>query len=324
MVSVAVVVPVRDGVPALGTPETICEALDAVAATSSCRVVLVGTGTSDAAAGLGEAGFADVAFLLAETRRIAFGAWAAGLAGIVEGDRLVLLPGSVDGRDLGPRIAAELRRPFVAGATTVDFGHVVVPRASGRALIAAALSGPTVVTLQPGARDAERTPQSEPVTPVVPADFTVPEDRRDATVIEVSAADAATVDLAEASFILGAGIGLGAQAAVEDLRVVAAALDASVGGTRVVTDEEWLAHERQIGTTGVVVDPSTYVAFGISGAVQHTSGLGSPEHVISVNTDAHCPMMQRSDLAIVSDAPAVVAELRRRLGAHGEPGEEVS
>jgi electron transfer flavoprotein alpha subunit len=47
-----------------------------------------------------------------------------------------------------------------------------------------------------------------------------------------------------------------------------------------------------------------YLSFGISGAVQHTSGLGHPDHVISVNTDPHCPMMQMSDLAIVADANA--------------------
>jgi len=44
------------------------------------------------------------------------------------------------------------------------------------------------------------------------------------------------------------------------------------------------------------------VSFGVSGAVQHTSGLGAPEHIISVNTEPHCPMMAMSDLAIVSDA----------------------
>ncbi len=57
-----------------------------------------------------------------------------------------------------------------------------------------------------------------------------------------------------------------------------------------------------------------YVSFGISGAVQHTSGLGNPERVISVNTDAHCPMMQLSDLAVVSDANAVLQELEGQTG----------
>ena len=70
---------------------------------------------------------------------------------------------------------------------------------------------------------------------------------------------------------------------------------ASVGATRVITDRGWVGHERQIGTTGVIVDPQLYIAFGISGAVQHTSGLGRPDHIISINTDPHCPMMQLAD-----------------------------
>jgi len=77
----------------------------------------------------------------------------------------------------------------------------------------------------------------------------------------------------------------------------------------VVTDRGWVAHERQIGTTGVVVDPDLYLAFGVSGAVQHTSGLGYPAHIISVNTDQHCPMMQLADLAIVADANETLAAL---------------
>jgi electron transfer flavoprotein alpha subunit len=56
------------------------------------------------------------------------------------------------------------------------------------------------------------------------------------------------------------------------------------------------------------------MAFGISGAVQHTSGLGQPDHVISINTDPHCPMMQLADLAVIGDANAVLDELLRQLG----------
>jgi electron transfer flavoprotein alpha subunit len=86
-----------------------------------------------------------------------------------------------------------------------------------------------------------------------------------------------------------------------------------MGATRVVTDRGWVPHERQIGTTGVVVDPDLYLAFGVSGAVQHTSGLGNPTHIISVNTDPHCPMMQLSDLAIVADANETLVALEALL-----------
>jgi electron transfer flavoprotein alpha subunit len=88
-----------------------------------------------------------------------------------------------------------------------------------------------------------------------------------------------------------------------------------MGATRVITDRSWVHHDRQIGTTGVVIDPELYVSFGVSGAVQHTSGLGHPDHIISVNTDPHCPMMSMSDLAIVADANETLDELLRLLDA---------
>ena len=62
-----------------------------------------------------------------------------------------------------------------------------------------------------------------------------------------------------------------------------------------------------------MVDPRLYLAFGISGAVQHTAGLGQPDHVISVNVDRHCPMMELADLAVVADANATVEQLERLL-----------
>jgi electron transfer flavoprotein alpha subunit len=139
----------------------------------------------------------------------------------------------------------------------------------------------------------------------------------DAELIVVLPADPATMDLSEAPRIVAAGAGLGSEDAVHRLGVLALALGASAGATRVVTDLGWMPTDRQIGTTGVTVDPELYLAFGISGAVQHVSGLGRPEHVISVNTDASCPMMALADLAIVTDAPALVAALLDRLDRPG-------
>jgi electron transfer flavoprotein alpha subunit len=139
------------------------------------------------------------------------------------------------------------------------------------------------------------------------------EPSNDAAFVEERQPDAATMDLAEAKKIFGGGAGLTEESTFHQLGEVAAHLGASMGATRVVTDRGWVGHSRQIGTTGVVVDPDLYVSFGVSGAVQHTSGLGQPNHVISVNTDPHCPMMQIADLAIVSDANAVVAELEKRI-----------
>ena len=79
------------------------------------------------------------------------------------------------------------------------------------------------------------------------------------------------------------------------------------------TDAGWTGYDRQIGTTGVAVNPELYIAFGVSGAAQHTGGLGAPRHIVSVNTDPSCPMMAMADLGLVTDARAC-ASCRRRAG----------
>jgi electron transfer flavoprotein alpha subunit len=125
------------------------------------------------------------------------------------------------------------------------------------------------------------------------------------------------MDLAEAPRIVAGGAGLGEAGAFALLARVATALGASMGATRVVTDAGWVGHERQIGTTGVTVGPRVYLALGISGAVQHTGGLGHPEHIISINLDPSCPMMAMADLAIVTEAAPLLEALAARLGVDG-------
>ncbi|MFM7065105.1 MAG: mycofactocin-associated electron transfer flavoprotein alpha subunit, partial [Actinomycetes bacterium] len=204
-------------------------------------------------------------------------------------------------------------RPLLAGALEVRDDGVTCAVHGGAATSRHHLSGPVVVTLQPGVTGAGAHPQGGP--PPVTELTLSPGGARDARVVEVHAPDVATMDLAEASRILGGGAGLDSPERFEQLATVATALGASTGATRVVTDRGWVPHTRQIGTTGVVVDPQLYLAFGISGAVRHTAGLGDPDHMVSVNVDPHCPMMAMADLAVVADANETVAELARLLEA---------
>jgi electron transfer flavoprotein alpha subunit len=309
----AAVVPVRGGALAIGALETISEALELAGGPAGCRILLVGDQTASATDDLRDAGFGDITTLRCEAAAFAPARFAEGLADLIDDDEVVLVPASNDGRDLAPRLAARLDRPNISGATGVSADRALLARAGGTSLFAVEVDGPFVATLQPGARGVvERSGAHVREAIEVPA-FAAFATAADAEVLEVLPAEASTIDLADASFIVGAGAGLGAPEAFAELEAVAVGLDASVGATRVVTDAGWTGHDRQIGTTGVVVDPEVYVAFGVSGAVQHTSGLGTPEHVISVNTDPHCPMMSWADLAIVADAPAVVAALRARL-----------
>lgn len=305
------VVPVRGGELCVGGLEAIVEA--------GGVTLLIGSDVASAAAAA--AAVAAIAPVAVEAASFAVGAWSAGLARVISQRfaeaQVVIVPASPDGRDLAPRLAAALGWPMVAGAVEVTEQTARVARWDGRVALEVSLTGPTVVTLQPGVMGEVTEPsRSNTDQPVLLSEAEVLEGLwpgSEATLVEVTPPDVTTMDLAEAPRIVGGGAGLSGEADFADLQRLATALDASMGATRVVTDAGWVSHERQIGTTGVVVDPRLYLAFGISGAVQHTAGLGAPEHIISVNTDPHCPMMAMADLAVVADAPAVVRELLARL-----------
>ena len=297
-------VPVRAGQLPLGGDEAVAEA--------GGRALLVGTGAAEAATHL--EGIASEVTTW-ERGTYAPAAWAETLAVLIGDHDVVVLPASPDGRDLAPRLAFLLDRPLLAGAVALAVGHADLARQGGLVTETVVVDGPFIATLQPGVRGVEVDPALELV--IRPADVeVVPPSAGDVdpTLVEVLEPDPATMDLSEASRIIGGGAGLGSSEVTALLADVAAALGCSIGGTRVITDWGWLPFERQIGTTGVIVRPELYLAFGISGAVQHVAGLGDPEHVIAVNVDASCPMMSIADLAVVTDAPALVAELANRLG----------
>lgn len=321
---IAVIV-VRDGVLPAGFDEAICEA--------DHRVLLIGSHLSNA--------LEDVVCIATsiwtfevDPAKISSGGLARLSADCVHhivqstdndsapNDRAVILPASPDGRDLAPRLALALDRSFHAGVLAVTSDRVTEVREGGLRITDVHPRGPFVATLQIGIRGSElldesRAGKSDVVDLTNTVMHTTATGERSVHHVEIQPPDASTMDLAEAPRILGGGAGLDNSGAFDQLRRVAARLGASMGVTRVITDRGWAEHNRQIGTTGVVVDPDLYISFGISGAVQHTSGLGDPNHIISVNTDAHCPMMQISDVAIVSDANAVLGALETLLDESG-------
>jgi len=303
------VVPVRDGVVPAGGLEAISEARGAV--------IFVGTGTTSAAESARGTAHSVVTIEFADLAPRALASAAAEGVRRNGSDASVLVPASPDGRDLAPHLALALGRPLHAGAVEIRPDVVRVARQGGLSIANIRVDGPYVATLQPGVRGVDTdTASSFEISPIV---VEVSIHGHSVASVEVRPPDASTMDLAEAPRIVGGGAGLTDAERFTSLADVAAALDASMGVTRVITDRGWAAHERQIGTTGVVVDPRLYISFGISGAVQHTSGLGQPDHIISVNTDPHCPMMQMSDLAIVADANQVLDALAAELAVSSAP-----
>jgi electron transfer flavoprotein alpha subunit len=292
------VVIAREGVLGAGSDEAVAEC--------GGRALVVGTHSAAAAEQL--RGIA-TELRLAETGPMAPAAWATALARALADEPQLVFAASPDGRDLAPRVALAMRRRALLNAAQITEHRVTLVRGGGTQMHIVTPPAAFVATLVPGVRGVER---GQGLPAVIDCQLEVA-DAHDALVEGVTPPDAATVDLAEAPRIVGGGAGLDSDTRFAQLAELGRQLGASLGATRVITDRHWIDHERQIGTTGVVVNPQLYVAFGISGAVQHTSGLGSPKHIISVNTDPHCPMMQLADLAVVSDANLVLDELTRLL-----------
>ena len=249
---------VRDGQLPAGADETVAEAGGAV--------LVAGSETGAAAGQLAAAS----RVWLAERSSVAGpAALASALAEALPGVDMVLLPESPDGRDLAPRLAVALGRPLLAGAVRCAPEEVEVTRLDDRLSVRVGVDGPVVVTLRPGSRGKPPTggPSesrlSDPARGQHRPGRTVPRPdpgprRRGAS--RCCNQSQRTADLAEARRIVGGGAGLvpaGADGAavMRLLADVGAALEASAGATRVVTDAGWMSFDRQIGITGVSVSP---------------------------------------------------------------------
>ncbi|MFC3531121.1 electron transfer flavoprotein subunit alpha/FixB family protein [Vogesella facilis] len=136
-----------------------------------------------------------------------------------------------------------------------------------------------------------------------------------------SSCPASQLALEEADLIVSAGNGVQDTAG---LRRLAEHMGAAVGASRVAVDDGRFAREQQVGATGKTVQASAYLAFGISGAVQHLQGIKECRHVIAVNLDAAAPIVKRADLTLVEDCQALITALNQLLAAERAGGERAA
>lgn len=125
------------------------------------------------------------------------------------------------------------------------------------------------------------------------------------------------IPLNEAKIIVSGGRGMKAAEHFSNLEKLANLLGGAVGASRAVTDLEWVPHNLQIGQTGTMVAPDVYFAVGISGAIQHLTGMISSKYIVAINSDPDAPIHKHADLSIIDKwenvIPTLIAEVSKAV-----------
>lgn len=246
------------------------------------------------------------------------------LNGLVEKHRpeIVLCGATARGRALIPRVAVQTNAGLTADCTGLaidsELGCLLQTRPAFGGNIMATIKSmdhrPQMATVRPRVMqepDPDPTRSGEIIEELFPDTAATARVR----LLETICNTEETVKLADARFIVSGGRGVGGAEGFDVLHKLAELVDGAVGASRAAVDSGWIDYAHQVGQTGITVQPTVYMACGISGQVQHLVGMQSAELIIAINQDAKAPMMQLADYAIVGDLfeviPAICREIRR-------------
>lgn len=228
-----------------------------------------------------------------------------------------------DGRDLAPRVAARLHTGLCADCTALDVTDDKLvawtrPALGGNicATIICDVNRPQMGTVRPkvfkpAEMDNNRTGEVIAFTPEAGAVSRVELVKKEA----LSSENAVKID--EADMIAAGGRGFGSKENFDVLEQLAALFENSaVAGTRAAIDEGWLTHSQQVGQSGKSVTPHIYFACGISGAIQHLSGMKDSDIIIAINKDAEAPIFTVAHYGIVGDVNVILPKLIEKIKAY--------
>lgn len=249
---------------------------------------------------------------------------------IIESEKpqIVLYGATTTGRDLGPRIASNLKVGLTADCTELQIGdHKIRDKEFKNILyqIRPAFGGNIIATIV----SPEKTPQmatvregvmkmTEPV-----ADY---KGKITAVSVKLDTADFMTeiikrvreeksVNLKGAQIIVSGGIGVETKANFKLIEELAHVLGAEVGASRAAVDAGLVSQPHQVGQTGTTVRPRLYIACGISGSIQHRAGMAESSKIIAINTDPDAPIFGIAHYGIVGDLNEVIPQFIKAFKA---------
>ena len=224
----------------------------------------------------------------------------------------VLLPSTTFGKDVAPRVAALLGVAQVSDVMAVDGPYQFKrPIYAGNAIISveAPSDAILVATIRPASYAATGNGGSASVE-ALELDVTLPTHTR---FIELQQGSSDRPDLQSAARVVSGGRALGSAESFDIIYKLADKLGAGVGASRAAVDAGYVPSDMQVGQTGKIISPELYIAIGISGAIQHLTGIKDAGTIVAINKDADAPIFEVADFGLVGDLFKLVPELEHAI-----------
>ena len=224
----------------------------------------------------------------------------------------VLGPSTTFGKDLMPVIAALLGEAMVSDIMKVVDAHTFQrPIYAGNAIITvtAPAARKLVATVRNASFPAAGAQAACAVEAAAPA-AALPTHTR---FVDLAAGASDRPDLQTASRVVSGGRALGSADAFKIIYDLADSLGAGVGASRAAVDAGYVPSDMQVGQTGKIIAPELYLAIGISGAIQHLTGIKDAGTIVAINKDGEAPIFEVADIGLVADLFKAVPELKAAL-----------
>ncbi|MBT8370493.1 MAG: electron transfer flavoprotein subunit alpha/FixB family protein, partial [Deltaproteobacteria bacterium] len=213
------------------------------------------------------------------------------------------------GLDYAPALAVNLNAACITGV--VNFFHHAGEVSFSKPMYGGKITArlqpaaqTSILTIQPGVFRADGNARSTDGSITV---LSISTRSRRSRSLGIKQTDTDTAGISEANVIVAAGMGIGEKENLDCIHQLAAMFTKSaVAGSRIVCDMGWLGYQCQVGVTGATVSPQLYIACGISGAMQHLTGMQSSEFIVAINKDPSAAIFHTADICIVEDLTAFI------------------
>ena len=231
------------------------------------------------------------------------------------GARVLVMAHNNTGKAIAPRLSVRLKAGLAAGVTAVpeSANPLVVSKKvfSGKAFgKVEILTEKAILTLSQNSFEIAETGGAATVEAFDPG-----VDVSAGTTIKDVQKQEGKLLLSDADVVISGGRGMKSGDNWAPIEELAAILEGATACSRPVSDEGWRPHGEHTGQTGKIIAPNLYMAFGISGAIQHLAGVSSSKCIVAVNTDKDAPIFESADYGIVGDALKVLPELINEIKA---------